>query len=131
MILPSVNFYVTRASNARCSFRFAAFRDVPDQLPLDDARLPVRAIADAGVEKPKFVVGEPTLHRGSGANRRDSCELGLVTSMDPRGRFFGNATGAAVYCRPLLEVGAEEALAEVGVSAAKFVQRGGLYVWNR
>lgn len=277
MILPSVNFHVTRACNARCSFCFATFRDVPDQLPLDDARRLVRALAAAGVEKLNFAGGEPTLHRGIGVLLHDSRELGLVTSIvsngarmsalldlhaadldwvglsvdsaneatevalgrsrgrhvadslglavrcralgirvklnsvvsalnvdedmselvrsmaperwkvfqvlpmkgqndgsvepllisadqfavfvdrhrplaaeglgpivedndamrgsyamiDPQGRFFGNATGEHVYSRPILEVGVEAALAEVGVSASKFVQRGGVYAWNR
>lgn len=277
MILPSVNFHVTRACNAHCSFCFATFRDVPDQLSLDDARRLIRTLADVGVEKLNFAGGEPTLYRGIGTLLRDSRELGLVTSIvsngarmgalldhhaadldwvglsvdsakeatevalgrsrgshvanslalaarcrklgirvklnsvistlnayedmsglvramaperwkvfqvlpmkgqndgsvepllisadtfaafierhqplaaeglgpivedndamrgsyamiDPQGRFFGNATGEHVYSRPILEVGVESALAEVGVSPSKFLQRGGVYAWNR
>jgi hypothetical protein len=89
MILPSVNFHVTRACNARCSFCFATFRDVPDQLPLDDARRLVRALAAAGVEKLNFAGGEPTLHRGIGVLLRDSRELGLVTSIVSNGARMG------------------------------------------
>jgi radical S-adenosyl methionine domain-containing protein 2 len=56
---------------------------------------------------------------------------GSYAMIDPQGRFFGNATGEHVYSRPILEVGVEVALAEVGVSTAKFVQRGGVYPWGR
>jgi radical S-adenosyl methionine domain-containing protein 2 len=277
MILPAVNFHVTRACNARCSFCFATFRDVPGQLRPTDARRLVRALADAGVEKLNFAGGEPTLHRGIGTLLHDSRTHGLVTSIvsngarmaalldhhaadldwvglsvdsaheatevalgrsrgrhvadslalaarcralgirvklnsvvsalnadedmsgfvrvmaperwkvfqvlpmkgqndgsvepllisadrfaafverhrplvaeglgpivedndamlgsyamiDPEGRFFGNVTGEHVYSRPILEVGVEAALSEVGVSASKFALRGGVYAWNR
>lgn len=56
---------------------------------------------------------------------------GSYAMIDPLGRFFGNATGTHVYSRPILEVGVEAAFAEVGVSAAKFEGRGGVYGWSK
>lgn len=56
---------------------------------------------------------------------------GSYAMIDPEGRFFGNATGEHVYSRPILEVGVEAALAEVGVSVEKFDMRGGRYSWAR
>lgn len=54
---------------------------------------------------------------------------GSYVMVDPLGRFFGNATGRHVYSRPILEVGVEAALAEVGFVPAKFEARGGRYAW--
>lgn len=56
---------------------------------------------------------------------------GSYVMVDPLGRFFGNATGAHVYSRPILQVGVRAALAEVGFSQAKFEARGGRYLWER
>ena len=54
---------------------------------------------------------------------------GSYVMVDPLGRFFGNATGRHVYGEPILEVGVEAALAEVGFEPAKFEARGGRYAW--
>jgi len=54
---------------------------------------------------------------------------GSYAMVDPFGRFYGNATGRHVYSRPILEVGVEAALSEVGFVAEKLVDRGGLYRW--
>jgi radical S-adenosyl methionine domain-containing protein 2 len=54
---------------------------------------------------------------------------GSYVMVDPLGRFFGNATGRHVYSAPILEVGVEVALAQVGVSTGKFEARGGRYAW--
>lgn len=54
---------------------------------------------------------------------------GSYVMVDPLGRFFGNATGRHVYSRPILEVGVEAALAEVGFVPEKFDARGGRYAW--
>lgn len=50
--------------------------------------------------------------------------------VDPLGRFFGNSTGRYVYSKPILSVGVEAALAQVGWNANGFVERGGLYDWS-
>ncbi len=55
---------------------------------------------------------------------------GSYVMVDPIGRFFGNATGRHVYSEPILEVGVETALAQVGFVHAKFEARGGLYSWG-
>jgi radical S-adenosyl methionine domain-containing protein 2 len=54
---------------------------------------------------------------------------GSYVMVDPLGRFYGNATGRHVYSNPILEVGVEAALAQVGVVAEKFTARGGVYQW--
>ncbi|MCS6915412.1 MAG: viperin family antiviral radical SAM protein [Myxococcota bacterium] len=50
--------------------------------------------------------------------------------IDPWGRFFGNATGRYVYSDPILTVGVETALAQVGWNPEKFIERGGFYDWS-
>lgn len=54
---------------------------------------------------------------------------GSYIMVDPLGRFFGNATGRHVYSDPILVVGVQAALAQVGFSPEKFEERGGLYAW--
>ncbi|MDP2316756.1 MAG: viperin family antiviral radical SAM protein [Pseudomonadota bacterium] len=72
----------------------------------------------------------PLMAEGLGpvAERNDDMQ-GSYVMVDPLGRFFGNATGRHVYSAPILEVGVEAALAQVGVSTAKFEARGGRYAW--
>ena len=55
---------------------------------------------------------------------------GSYVMVDPLGRFFGNATGRYVYSDPILAVGVEAALAQIGWNASKFIDRGGLYDWS-
>ncbi len=55
--------------------------------------------------------------------------MGSYAMVDPLGRFFGNATGEHVYSAPILEVGVQAALAQVGFSLPKFEERGGKYAW--
>lgn len=54
---------------------------------------------------------------------------GSYVMVDPLGRFYGNASGRHVYSDPILDVGVESALAQVGFSIAKFDARGGRYSW--
>lgn len=54
---------------------------------------------------------------------------GSYVMVDPLGRFFGNATGRHVTSDPILEVGVDHALSQVGFSPSKFVARGGVYPW--
>ena len=54
---------------------------------------------------------------------------GSYLMIDPLGRFFGNATGRHVYSAPILSVGVEVAVAEVGFDPKKFIARGGSYSW--
>lgn len=85
MILPAVNFHITRACDARCRFCFATFRDVPGQLGLDDACRLVHMLAVAGVDKLNFAGGEPTLHPGLPTLLGESRRAGLVTSVVTNG----------------------------------------------
>lgn len=50
--------------------------------------------------------------------------------IDPLGRFFGNGDGVQSYSRPILEVGVEQALIEVGYDNDKFDSRGGHWDWR-
>lgn len=103
--------------------------------------LPMRGQND-GVVEPLLIPAEvfaafiqrhlPLTAEGLGPIVEDNDAMrGSYAMIDPEGRFFGNATGEHVYSRPILEVGVEAALAEVGVSEAKFLQRGGVYAWSR
>ena len=55
--------------------------------------------------------------------------LGSYVMVDPLGRFYGNSTGRHIYSDPILDVGVEAALAQVGFSPSKFEARGGQYAW--
>lgn len=49
--------------------------------------------------------------------------------IDPVGRVFGNAQGFHWYSEPVLAVGVEAALGQVGVSYERSLYRGGRYAW--
>ena len=49
--------------------------------------------------------------------------------IDPQGRFCQNNGNIYVFSHPILEVGIINALNEVNYNYAKFLERGGLYVW--
>lgn len=50
--------------------------------------------------------------------------------VDPLGRFFGNTGGVHRTSRPILEVGVEGALREIGFDPMKLDSRGGRYEWG-
>ena len=54
---------------------------------------------------------------------------GSYVMVDPAGRFFDNVAGSHTYSRPILEVGAEQALKDVSVDAGKFLSKSSLYAW--
>ena len=56
---------------------------------------------------------------------------GSYVMIDPAGRFFDNVSGIHNYSRPILEVGVDEAFADVSADPWKFRSRGGLYDWQR
>jgi radical S-adenosyl methionine domain-containing protein 2 len=62
------------------------------------------------------------------AEDNDAMEDSYVM-IDPLGRFYGNHGGRHVVSAPILSVGVEDALREVGFSEAKFESRGGRYAW--
>jgi len=49
--------------------------------------------------------------------------------IDPLGRCYGDTDGIHRESAPILEVGIEEALRQVGFRLEKLVQRGGVYAW--
>mgnify|MGYP003592676858 CR=1 FL=1 len=51
--------------------------------------------------------------------------------IDPLGRFYGDSGGKHRESAPILEVGLETALAQVGFRPDKLAARGGLYAWER
>ncbi len=55
--------------------------------------------------------------------------MGSYVMIDPAGRFFDDTQGVHTYSRPILEVGVEEALKDISVDAARFLERGGKYDW--
>ncbi len=54
---------------------------------------------------------------------------GSYVMVDPAGRFFDNVDGRLKYGRPILDVGVQEALKDIKIDAAKFLERGGQYEW--
>ena len=54
---------------------------------------------------------------------------GSYVMIDPAGRFFDNTEGYLTYGRPILEVGVHEALQDIKIDPAKFLERGGQYEW--
>lgn len=55
--------------------------------------------------------------------------LGSYAMIDPRGCFFDNTKGRYAYSKPILQVGITDALKDITVDHAKFVDRGGYYDW--
>jgi radical S-adenosyl methionine domain-containing protein 2 len=50
--------------------------------------------------------------------------------IDPLGRFYGNSRGRHVTSAPILDVGIETALAQVGFVPERLAGRGGVYAWD-
>ena len=51
--------------------------------------------------------------------------------IDPAGRFFDNANGFHNYSKPILEVGIKKAFEDVNVKIEKFINRDGIYNWEK
>ena len=49
--------------------------------------------------------------------------------IDPMGRFFSSGTDRSTVSQPILEVGVQEAMGQVGFREDKFQARGGAYNW--
>lgn len=56
---------------------------------------------------------------------------GSYAMVDPAGRFYDNTNGTHNYSKPILEVGAAEAIQQVSYDFAKFISRGGIYQWRK
>ena len=54
---------------------------------------------------------------------------GSYLMVDPAGRFFDNTEGHHTPSRPILKAGVHEALQDIKVDPAKFLERGGRYEW--
>ncbi|AUX43643.1 uncharacterized protein SOCE26_050950 [Sorangium cellulosum] len=50
--------------------------------------------------------------------------------IDPSGRFYGNSSGRHVASAPILDVGIDAALAQVGFVPERLAARGGVYAWK-
>lgn len=57
--------------------------------------------------------------------------LGSYVMVDPAGRFFENTSGEHFYSKPILEVGAEQALVQMAYNFSKSIERGGIYDWDK
>ena len=89
--IPSVNFHLCRPCNMRCSFCFATFTDIGnDILPKghlnrEDCLSVVETLAAAGFDKINFAGGEPTLCPWLPDLIRRAKDLGCATSMVTNG----------------------------------------------
>ncbi len=54
---------------------------------------------------------------------------GSYMLIDPSGRFYDDSKGYHTYSRPILDVGAAEALNDINTNPNTFIKRGGLYNW--
>jgi radical S-adenosyl methionine domain-containing protein 2 len=55
---------------------------------------------------------------------------GSYAMVEPAGRFYDNVKGTHNYSRPILQIGAEQAIKEVNYDFKKFILRDGLYDWK-
>lgn len=56
---------------------------------------------------------------------------GSYAMVDPAGRFFNNITDSYRYSKPILDIGVKRAIEEINYNYLKFVNRGGIYEWNK
>lgn len=59
----------------------------------------------------------------------DEAMIDSYAMIDPLGRFYGNSGGRHVTSAPILEVGIEAALSQVGFVPERLEARGGVYPW--
>ena len=57
--------------------------------------------------------------------------MGSYAMVDPAGRFFDNTTGKYNYSKPILEIGSSHAIKQVNYDFSKFIERGGIYTWEK
>lgn len=134
-----VNTVVTRL-NAREDLCAAMVRLAPERWKLLQA-LPVAGQNDGGFgevacadgEFQRFVARHAGLVASGIAVVPESNEAmrGSYAMVDPAGRFFDNANGPHRYSRPILDIGVDEAWADVELSMARFEERGGRYQFGR
>jgi radical S-adenosyl methionine domain-containing protein 2 len=56
---------------------------------------------------------------------------GSYAMVDPAGRFYDNDEGSLRYSKPILEIGLKNAWKEVMFHENRFLERGGLYDWEK
>lgn len=81
----SVNFHLYKHCNYHCDFCFATFRDVTEDLTLNEVKQILLLLHNAGTKKINFAGGEPTLHPHLGEILAESRRLGFVTSIVSNG----------------------------------------------
>ena len=69
-------------------------------------------------------------HEGfSPISENSSAMIDSYVMIDPQGRFYQNSGKSYKFSKKILQVGVINALKEVGYNYAKFIERGGLYIW--
>lgn len=95
----------------------------------NDAAFPELSVCDAHFTS--FVQRHRGLrHHLVMAVESNAAMRGSYLMVDPLGRFFSNTGGGHHYSEPIWAVGWQAALAQVDVSAQRFVGRGGQYDWG-
>lgn len=80
----------------------------------------------------QFITNHEHLNTFTTIVSEDNNEMTSSYAMvDPAGRFFENTTGAHTYSNRILEVGGIQALEQMGYNFSKFIERGGIYDWNK
>ena len=99
--------------------------------------LPIEGQNDINIDKFKITTSEYnyflTTHKDVKTIVPESNDeiKGSYVMVDPAGRFFDNTEGTHNYSKPILEVGIQEALKTMNYDIDKFLNRGGVYDWNK
>lgn len=86
-IFETASFHIVKPCNMKCKFCYATFEDLENvkQMSLENAKIVVKKLKDAGVEKITFAGGEPLLYKHIEELISYSKEIGLVTSIITNG----------------------------------------------
>lgn len=85
-IFETASFHIVKPCNMKCKFCYATFDDMHvKMLSLDDAKIIMKKLADAGLEKITFAGGEPLLYPYIKEIIKYSKGIGLTTSIITNG----------------------------------------------
>lgn len=86
-VFETVSFHIVKPCNMKCKFCYATFEDLTNvkQLSLENAKIIVKKLKDAGVQKITFAGGEPLLYKYIKEIISYSKKIGLTTSIITNG----------------------------------------------
>lgn len=86
----TASFHIVKPCNFSCKYCYATFEDmhVGKQLPVNDAKMVIVKLQEAGLKKITFAGGEPLLYKGLLEVIEFCKRIGLVTSIITNGSFL-------------------------------------------